>query len=56
MIFPVMPPEQETTITFTKLYLKTMTAEGTPTLTKKKVQVRKTERIFKISAMSQNNK
>ena len=48
--FPVMPPAQETKITFIKLYLKTITAVGIPSLTKKKVQVRKTENIFKNSA------
>ena len=50
IIFPVIPPAQETNITFTKLYLKTITAVGKPSFTKKKVQVMKTENIFKNSA------
>jgi hypothetical protein len=45
-----MPPAHETKITFTKLYLNTITAVGIPSFTKKNVQVRKTENIFKNSA------
>ncbi len=55
IILPVIPPEQATKITFIKLYLKTITAVGIPSLTKKKVQVRKTENIFKNSAKFSSN-
>lgn len=50
MTFPVIPPAQETKITLMKLYLNTITAVGKPSFTKKKVQVIKTENIFKNSA------
>ncbi len=55
IMLPVMPPEQATKITLIKLYLNTTTAVGIPSLTKKKVQVRKTENIFKNSFKFSSN-
>ncbi len=50
-----MPPAQATSMDLRKLYLKKITADGTPSLTKKKVQVKKIEKILKNSAIGQNN-
>ncbi len=50
-----MPPLQATSMALIKLYLKKMTADGTPSLTKKKVQVKKIDKILKNSAIGQNN-
>lgn len=50
----VSPPEKVTINTFIKLYLNKTTAEGTPILTKKNIQVIKTEKIFKNSAINAN--
>ena len=55
MILLVIPPEHVTTKTFKKLYLKTTTAVGTPSFTKKKTDVTKTEKIFKNSAIELKN-
>jgi hypothetical protein len=51
MMLLVMPPEQVTIKTLIKLNLNTITAVGIPNLTKKKMEVMKTEKIFKNSAI-----
>ena len=49
-----MPPEQVTKITFIKLYLNKIIADGTPSFTKKKIQATKTVIILRKSSINQN--